>query len=78
MTCYFAATQQSKENFHSSENSPVVDNAVILELKSVQELNNNMEAQLINYLKLSKIQVGYLINFQGARLEWKRFVCQRE
>jgi GxxExxY protein len=56
----------------------VVDNAIILELKSVQELNRNMEAQLLNYLKLSKIPVGYLVNFQGARLEWKRFVCQRE
>jgi GxxExxY protein len=49
-----------------------------LELKAVQELNNNMEAQLINYLRLSKIPVGYLINFHGVKLEWKRFVCQRE
>jgi GxxExxY protein len=56
----------------------VVDSAVILELKAVQELNNNMEAQLLNYLKLSKIPVGYLINFHGVKLEWKRFVCQRE
>jgi len=56
----------------------VVDNAVILELKAVKELTDSMTAQIINYLKLSKIPVGYLINFQGAKLEWKRFVCQRE
>jgi GxxExxY protein len=55
-----------------------VDNAIILELKAVKELNNNMEAQIINYLKLSKIAVGYLINFHNVKLEWKRFVCQRE
>ena len=56
----------------------VVDNAVILELKSVDALNKVMEAQIINYLKLSKVPVGYLINFNGLRVEWRRFVHQRE
>jgi len=56
----------------------VVDKKVILELKSVKEINDTMTAQLINYLRLSRIPVGYLINFQGIRLEWKRFVFQRE
>jgi GxxExxY protein len=56
----------------------VVDNAVILELKSVVELNKVMEAQIINYLKLSKVPVGYLINFNGLRVDWRRFVYQRE
>jgi GxxExxY protein len=52
----------------------VVDNTIILELKSVRALTNVMEAQLINYLRLSKLPVGYLINFNGTSLEWKRFV----
>ena len=56
----------------------VVNNCIILELKSVQQLNKVMEAQLINYLKLSKLPVGYLINFNSTRLEWKRFVNKRE
>jgi GxxExxY protein len=56
----------------------VVDGKIILELKAVKALDNNMEAQIINYLKLSKIPVGYLMNFKNVRLEWKRFVCQRE
>lgn len=56
----------------------VVDNKVILELKSVQAFNNAMEAQIINYLRLSKCPVGYLLNFNGTRVEWKRFACQRE
>ncbi len=53
----------------------VVDNAVILELKSVTKLNEIMEAQLLNYLYLSRLQVGYLVNFHGSRVEWKRLVC---
>ena len=56
----------------------VVEDAVIVELKSVKELHKTMEAQIINYLRLSKVEVGYLINFNGLRVEWKRFVVKRE
>ena len=56
----------------------VVDNSIILELKSVKQLNHTMEAQLINYLRLSGVPVGYLINFNGTSVEWKRFVYKRE
>ena len=52
----------------------VVENTIILELKSVSALNKVMEAQIINYLKLSRLPVGYLMNFNGLRVEWKRFV----
>jgi GxxExxY protein len=55
----------------------VVDNTIILELKSVRELNPVMFAQVINYLKLSKLPVGLLINFHNIRVEWKRFVNTR-
>ena len=52
----------------------VVEGKMILELKSVKELNSNMEAQLLNYLRLSKVSLGYLINFRNTRVEWKRRV----
>jgi GxxExxY protein len=55
----------------------VVANTIIVELKSVTRLNEVMEAQLLNYLRLSKLPVGYLINFQNTRLEWRRFVSTR-
>jgi GxxExxY protein len=56
----------------------VVDDTIIVELKSVKELHKTMEAQIINYLRLAKLEVGYLINFNGIRVEWKRFVVKRE
>ena len=56
----------------------VVDNKVILELKSVSKFNELMAAQLLNYLKLSHIPVGYLINFNCISVQFKRYVCQRE
>jgi len=55
----------------------VVDNAIIVELKSVRELNPVMFAKIINYLKLSKLQVGLFINFHSTRVEWRRFVISR-
>jgi GxxExxY protein len=41
----------------------VVEGTVVLELKSVEELQPLHEAQLITYLKLSKMPVGLLMNF---------------
>jgi len=55
----------------------VVDNKIILELKSVSSLNQVMEAQIINYLRLSRLPVGYLLNFNGLKVQWRRFVFQR-
>jgi GxxExxY protein len=55
----------------------VVDNTIIIELKSVRQLNPVMFAQIINYLKLSGLQVGYILNFHNTKVEWKRFVNAR-
>lgn len=41
----------------------VVDGRVVLELKSVDHLHPIHEAQLLTYLRLSRIRVGLLINF---------------
>jgi len=51
----------------------LVEEKVILELKSVREIHPAHEAQLINYLKATSIEVGLLINF-GEKAEIKRKV----
>jgi len=52
----------------------VVDRKVILELKSVKAFGNEHIARLLNYLHISGCRLGYLINFQNARVEFKRLV----
>lgn len=47
----------------------IVDNKVILELKSVQELSPVYYKQLQTYLRLTKCELGYLINFNVAHLK---------
>jgi GxxExxY protein len=41
----------------------IVEDRVILELKAVEKLESIHEARILSYLKLSKCEVGLLINF---------------
>ena len=50
----------------------VVDKAVLLEIKAVKNLLPEHQAQVINYLNATGLEVGLLINFGSAKLEYKR------
>jgi GxxExxY protein len=41
----------------------VVDKMVLIELKSVEKIHNAHKKQLLTYLKLTGIKLGYLLNF---------------
>ena len=51
----------------------LVEDQVLLELKAVKTLLPEHQAQIINYLKATGIEVGLLINFGNANLEFRRF-----
>ena len=46
----------------------LIDDMVILELKSVDQLAPVHDAQLLTYMKLARIRTGLLINFNQQRL----------
>ena len=52
----------------------IVDNKIILELKSIDKLTDKNEAQVLTYLKASNKRIGYLINFGNTSLEYKRLI----
>ena len=54
----------------------LVDNAIVLELKSVEALNDVHTAQILTYLKLSGKKIGLLINFNVKDLKTgiKRYI----
>jgi GxxExxY protein len=47
----------------------LVEKCVIAELKSVEKMHPVFEAQLITYLRLSKVHLGFLINFNVPHLK---------
>lgn len=47
----------------------LVEDALILELKSVEEIKGIHEAQLLTYMKLSRVKTGLLINFNVKKLK---------
>ena len=52
----------------------VVEGKVLVELKAIKELEDVHMAQILNYLKAYKIEVGLLINFGSKSLTFKRLV----
>jgi GxxExxY protein len=56
----------------------LVEEKVIVELKAAKAIAPEHQAQIINYLNASGIEVGLLINFGNPRLEYKRFTRSKD
>ena len=50
----------------------IVEEKIILEIKAIESISKSHYAQLINYLKASLLEVGYVINFGNIPLQFKR------
>ncbi len=49
--------------------------AIIVELKAAKALTDEHRAQVLNYLQVTGLQLGLLVNFGShPRLEWERIV----
>lgn len=51
----------------------LVEDCVLLELKASRALDSSHQAQLLNYLRATEIEVGLLLNF-GVKPEFKRLI----
>lgn len=54
----------------------LVENQVILELKSVESLKNVHKKQLLTYLRLAEKKIGYLVNFNAEILKDKESIIR--
>ena len=52
----------------------VVDGTVVIEVKAVSALSAAHTAQLVNYLRISGLRLGFLFNFAPPKLEFRRLV----
>jgi GxxExxY protein len=55
----------------------LVDEVILLEHKAVDSIMEEHEAQLLNYLKATEIEVGYVMNF-GKSASFKRKILDNE
>lgn len=47
----------------------LVENQIIVEIKSIDNLAPVHQAQILTYMRLSQISLGYLLNFNVARMK---------
>ena len=56
-----------------------VNRSILIDAKSIDAIGENEIAQMLNYLHISKLEVGLIINFKNAQPQWQRVVkSQRE
>lgn len=49
-------------------------NAVIVDTKTIDRITDFERGQMLNYLRITKLRVGVILNFKNPRLEWERIV----
>jgi GxxExxY protein len=59
------------------EGDMLVEQCVLLELKAARALDSTHQAQLLNYLRATEIEVGLLLNF-GPKPEFKRLAYENK
>ncbi len=52
----------------------IVSNDIILEIKTIDRITNIEKGQILNYLKVTGLHVGIILNFKNPKLEWQRIV----
>jgi GxxExxY protein len=49
-------------------------NSVIVDAKVIDHITDMERGQMLNYLRISKMRVGVILNFKRPKLEWERIV----
>ena len=52
----------------------IVFGSVIADAKVIDRITERERGQMLNYLRITKLRVGLILNFKNARLEWERVV----
>ena len=45
---------------------------IVIDTKTIDRITNHEKRQILNYLKITKLQVGLILNFRYAKLQWER------
>src|SRR5436190_4165537 len=56
----------------------VVQQTLIVDTKTIDRITDHERGQMLNYLGITNLAVGIILNFKHARLEWERLVLTKE
>jgi GxxExxY protein len=62
------------KTIHKRRLDLLVEDVVLVELKALKEVDNSEMNQVLNYLRIFKIEVGLLLNFGVPSLFFKRYI----
>ncbi len=48
--------------------------AVVVDTKVIDRISDHERGLMLNYLRITKLRVGVILNFKHAKLEWERIV----
>jgi len=52
--------------------------AVIVDTKVIEKITDHERGQMLNYLRITGLKVGVILNFKHPKLEWERIVLERK
>lgn len=52
----------------------IVYDQIVLDVKNIETIGNNEKGQMLNYLKVTGLPVGLVLNFRKPKLEWERMI----
>src|SRR6266550_8356425 len=56
----------------------VVQEKLIVDTKTIDRITDHERGQMLNYLRITTLPLGVILNFKHARLEWERLVLTRD
>jgi GxxExxY protein len=52
----------------------IADRAVVVDAKAIEKITDHERGQMLNYLRITGLRTGVILNFKRAKLEWERIV----
>jgi GxxExxY protein len=52
----------------------IAGNAVVVDAKVIERITDVERGQMLNYLRITRLQVGLILNFKRPKLEWERII----
>jgi len=52
----------------------ITHGAIVVDTKVIDRITDHERGQMLNYLRITKLRVGVILNFKHPKLEWERLV----